>query len=173
MAEEEKNNEKDVAAKESPKKSIARWVILGCAVGVVVAGGYFGWTLYRASGEKNNNQKVQQTETAGNTPAQSVRVICPLESFIVNLSDKSGFGKRYLKATIEIEVSGETEKKRVESHKTQLRDAILMLLTSRTMEEINTVEGKLDLKQALLVRINQTLSDNIVHRLYFTEFVIQ
>jgi flagellar basal body-associated protein FliL len=35
------------------------------------------------------------------------------------------------------------------------------------------MEGKLELKQALLSRINQALGEGIVQRIYFTEFVVQ
>ncbi len=63
--------------------------------------------------------------------------------------------------------------KKVETYKTQLKDTILMLLSSRSFEEISTVEGKLDLKQNLLARINQALGENVVSRIYFTEFVVQ
>jgi len=178
MAEEPKKDEEakkgEKAKNESPpKKSIIRWVILGCAVVVIGIGGYFGWTLFAKKGAHESNDKPKISEAAGKNKTEEVRIVFPLESFIVNLKDNAGSGKRYLKATIELEVAGEAEKKKLEGSKAQMKDTILMLLSSRTFEEIITVEGKLDLKQAVLFQINQMLGGNIVQRIYFTEFIVQ
>ena len=97
----------------------------------------------------------------------------PLESFIVNLMDKAGLGKRYLKVRIMLEVSSEEGGIKIQKHNPQLRDSILLLLSSQSFKEINSIEGKLELKQALLSKINQILGDGIVHGIYFTEFVVQ
>jgi flagellar basal body-associated protein FliL len=35
------------------------------------------------------------------------------------------------------------------------------------------MDGKLELKQALLSRINRALGGTVVRKLYFTEFVVQ
>ena len=100
-------------------------------------------------------------------------IIYPLESFVVNLMDKSESGKRYLKTTIELDVMGQEGLDLIEPRKAQLRDAILLLLTSQSFMEINTIEGKLELKRAILLRINQVLSEKVVNNIYFTEFVVQ
>jgi flagellar protein FliL len=61
----------------------------------------------------------------------------------------------------------------VDKHQIQLRDSIILLLSSQGFEEISTVEGKLGLKQELLSRVNQILGQGAVSRIYFTEFVVQ
>jgi flagellar FliL protein len=174
MAEETKKD-KEAEKQEPPpkKKSIILWVILGCAVVVIGIGGYFGWTLFVKKETNESNDKTKISEAAAKNKPEEGRIIFPLESFIVNLMDNTGSGKRYLKATIELEISGEADKKKLESYKTQMKDTILMLLSSRSFEEIKTVEGKQDLKQAVLFQINQMVGGNIVQRIYFTEFVVQ
>jgi flagellar FliL protein len=174
MAEETKKD-KEAEKQEAPpkKKSIIMWVILGCAVVVIGIGGYFGWTLFVKKEANESNDKTKISEAAAKNKPEEVRIVFPLESFIVNLKDNAGSGKRYLKATIELEVAGEAEKKKLEGSKAQMKDTILMLLSSRTFEEILTVEGKLDLKQAVLFKVNQMLGGNIVQRIYFTEFIVQ
>jgi len=174
MAEETKKD-KEAEKQEAPpkKKSIIMWVILGCVFLVVGIGGYFGWTLFVKKEANESNDKTKISEAAAKNKPEEGRIIFPLESFIVNLMDNTGSGKRYLKATIELEIGSEVEKKKLESYKTQMKDTILMLLSSRTFEEIKTVEGKLDLKQAVLFQINQIVGGNIVQRIYFTEFVVQ
>lgn len=172
MAEEIKNNE-EAKKEESPKKPIIKWAIIACAVLLIGVGGFFGWTMLMKKGASEDSHKAKASEAAEKQNTEGARVIYPLESFIVNLMDSSGSGKKYLKVTMELEVAGEAEKKKMETNKTQLKDTILMLLSGRTFEEINTVEGKLDLKQTLLARINQTLGENAVSGIYFTEFVVQ
>jgi flagellar FliL protein len=102
-----------------------------------------------------------------------VSIVCPLNSFVVNLLDKNGVGKRYLKVTMQLEVGKEEEKLLIENHNPQIRDTVLLLLSSQSLKEINTMDGKLELKQALLSRMNQILGDGVVRRIYFTEFVVQ
>ena len=97
----------------------------------------------------------------------------PLDSFIVNLMDKAKVGKRYLKVRIVLEVGNEEGQKTVDNHIPQLKDTILLLLSSQSFSDINTMEGKIELKQLLVSKMNQLLGEGIVHRLYFTEFVVQ
>ncbi|MBW2492045.1 MAG: flagellar basal body-associated FliL family protein, partial [Deltaproteobacteria bacterium] len=122
-----------------------------------------GYSSYR----KGKEEKADANKT------EKVSIICPLMSFVVNLLDHKGVGKRYLKVTIQLEVEKEEHKMLIENHIPQLRDTILLLLSSQTLKEINTMEGKLELKQALLSRMKQILGDGIVRRIYFTEFVVQ
>ena len=101
------------------------------------------------------------------------RVVCPLNPFIVNLMDKSGMGKRYLKVTMKLEVSSEDEKDLLNEYTPQVRDTVLLLLSSLTFKDINSIEGKLDLKQSLISRINRVLGNDHVQTIYFSEFVVQ
>jgi flagellar FliL protein len=55
----------------------------------------------------------------------------------------------------------------------QLRDVVLLLLSSKTLEEIQGTEGKIILRRELVLRINQVLQKGKIRNLYFTEFVIQ
>lgn len=170
MAEEKETKEEE---KTAAKKPLLKWIILAGVVVVLGAGGFFGWRMFLG---KDKAEAAVETSVAAVAPKkaeETPRVICPLESFIVNLMDSSGQGKRYLKTTIELEVDNEAARNRVAQNKAQLKDTILMLLTSQSFKEISTVEGKLDLKQALLTRVNQTLGGGVVRRIYFTEFVVQ
>ena len=101
------------------------------------------------------------------------KIIVPLESFIVNLLGKSRLSNRYLKVVMQLEISSEKDKDLIDKHKPQLRDAILLFLSNQTFDDVKTVEGKLELKQSLLSRINNVLGRAIVKQVYFTEFVVQ
>lgn len=172
MADEPAKTE-NVKKEEPPKKSLVKWIVIGCIVVFAGAGGFFGWKMYagKSAEGKNAEEKTQGAREKGENKEE--KYIYPLEPFLVNLTDKSGSGKRYLKAAIEMEVGSEAGKKKVEAHKTVIKDAVLMLLSSRSYEEVGSVEGKLELKQALLSQINEALSENTVLKIYFVEFVVQ
>lgn len=160
---EEKEELKDAEEPKVPKKSKLKLIIIGTVVLLFAVGGFFGYGQYK---------KGKEAEASA-VKNEKVSIICPLKSFVVNLLDKKGVGKRYLKVTIQLEVGKEEDRVVIESHNPQLRDTILLLLSSQTLNEINTMEGKLELKQALLSRMKQILGDGIVQRIYFTEFVVQ
>lgn len=94
--------------------------------------------------------------------------------FTVNLSDTEE--AHYLRATMELEQSygsapqfGEEMMQR----RSQVRDIIISVLSSKTSKELKSPEGKEALKQELKERINSVLAKGQIARVYFTEFAIQ
>jgi flagellar FliL protein len=171
---EETDRKESAKKEEPPKKSPLKLIIvIGCIVAVAGAGSFFGFKMLagKKADEKNVEEKAEGAHGKGG--GKEEKLIYPLEPFIVNLIDESGSGKRYLKAAVELEVADETGKKKIEARKTAVKDAVLMLLSSRSFEEINSVEGKLELKKALLTQINQALGEETVLKIYFVEFVVQ
>lgn len=117
---------------------------------------------------------------------------------IVNLADPGG--RRYLKASITIEVAppvsaaGSAETASSGGHGSSetaedpamtafneamakrmpiINDIITTLLSGKTFESIYTVEGKESLRQEILTQLNERLPDLQVIAVYFTEFVVQ
>jgi flagellar FliL protein len=160
---------KEPKEEEQPKRSSLKLVIIGVLVIVLGFGGFLGWNMFMkkpkpgAQVSETNPQKIEKEET----------VAYPLDSFIVNLMDKSGSSKRYLKVGMILEIGNQEQVMILNKYKPQMRDTILILLSSKSFIEINTMEGKLELKQALLSRLNQILGSVIVRRIYFQEFVVQ
>jgi flagellar FliL protein len=171
----EKEEKKEIEETEAPKgkKSFMKWIILGVVVIALAGGGFAGWQMFFKQDASEEEQGATTAKASIKSKEAEASIIYPLDSFIVNLMDRAGSGKRYLKTTIELDVPDEEGRNLLELRKAQLRDTILLLLTSQSFAEINSIEGKLELKRALLVRINQTLGQKIVNSLYFTEFVVQ
>jgi flagellar FliL protein len=162
-------NEKEAGT----KKPMLKWIVLAGVLIVLGAGGFTGWRMFFAQDADASVKQDQVAETSKKIEQEMSRLVYPLDSFVVNLMDKRSSGQRYLKTTIELEVDDEAARDMVQKNKAQLRDTILLLLTSQSFKEISSIEGKLDLKQGLLARINQTLGSSLVRRIYFTEFVVQ
>ena len=174
MADDQKENDAGTQAVPPKKSPIVMILVLIIAVMILGGGGFIGYTQFIKKNAPGTEEEIQAAESQpARKKEKGVRIVVPLNSFIVNLLDKAGLGKRYLKVTVELEVGSEEDQLSIDSHKTQLRDTILLLLSGLSFTEVNTIEGKLDLKQTLLYRINQTMGGGIVHRIYFTEFVVQ
>lgn len=95
----------------------------------------------------------------------------PLDTFVVNLAD--GNGKRYLRATMQLEIAPEQTVATFEQRLPQIRDVVLTILPTRQFQEIRTVDGKAALRAEILVKLNELFNHESVTNIYFTEFVIQ
>jgi flagellar protein FliL len=160
---------KEPEGEVQPKKFPLKLIILGGLVIVLVAGGFFVWNMHM----KESKTEAQVFETIPQKIEKEEAAAYPLDSFIVNLMDKTGLSKRYLKVGMILEIGKQEQGMILDKYKPQMRDTILILLSSKSFIEINTMEGKLELKQALLSRLNQILGSVIVRRIYFQEFVVQ
>jgi len=160
MAEEEKEEELEEKEPEKGKKLIVKWIAVFFAVVILGAGGFLGWKYYNTH---FSSAKVEQIiEKPG---------IWPIGSLIVNLIDDNG--ERYLRTTIQIEVSGQDCVAELDLLKPKVTDSIIGLLSSKSYREIAGFEGKQRLKDEISMRLNGYLAKGQVRRVYFTEFLIQ
>ncbi|MGD9125382.1 MAG: flagellar basal body-associated FliL family protein [Desulfarculaceae bacterium] len=195
MAEEDLTQDggKEGQEEKEPKKKggMMKIIIILVAVVLLGAGGFFGWKFFMAdseepaaetaqTGEKKaaegekgaaKEEGAEKEEGEGKAPAKPGTVL-NLEPFIVNLADPSG--KRYLKLTLTVDAKDEKLKKEMEDRMPMIRDSLLLLLTSKSYADINSVAGKLRLRNEVLKAINRSLGGvGAVHAVYFTEFVVQ
>ena len=163
--------EKEVEEEEQPAgKSLLKWIIIGVVVLVLAGGGYVGWSMLNPQQDQTDADGGPPTDTEA-TKEVEVGAMFDMDPFVVNLNEAGG--KRYLKSKIEIEFVGENVRKELTNRLPQLRDVILLHLSSKTLDEIRSVDGKVELKNALIKRINQVLKQGKIRNLYFTQFVIQ
>ncbi len=99
------------------------------------------------------------------------RVIA-LESVVVNIAQTEG--RRYLKATVHVEVPEEEKVvKEVESRKPLLLDALVGTLSKKTLTDVTAPEALDRLRGELLERLCDTLGRERIRRVFITEFVVQ
>lgn len=91
--------------------------------------------------------------------------------FIVNIISEDN--SHYLRTSITIELSNQASQDEITLRMPQIRDAILMLASSKTFEELYDVHGKKQLKAELLVELNEMLNRGEAVAVYFTDFVVQ
>ena len=103
--------------------------------------------------------------------AADANVIADLDPFIVNLADSPEI--RYLKVTLKVEADSSGTVEQIKARTPQIRDAILVLLTSLDSATARSPQGKHKLREDITERINGLLPKKSVKSTYFTEFVIQ
>jgi len=97
--------------------------------------------------------------------------IVEMDPFLVNLADAAE--TRFAKITIKLESAAAGFSQSVDEHLHQIRDSLLILISSKHYSNIRTVEGKLELRDNILERVNAIVGEGKVGAVYFTEFVVQ
>lgn len=190
----------DSGEEQQPPKKRSRFkiiMLIGSLLLVLSAGGGAGyWWLYmrpdatglvglfgalesmtssESSEEQKPEQKKKTTESAGESkaapaPRTPLKPVA-LPSFTVNLADPPG--NRYFKIGLEVELNSTEATTEIQNQNARVRDSIILLLSSKTVKELTTPEGKVLLKNEIAARLNQILGAPRVVRIFFTDFVIQ
>jgi flagellar FliL protein len=154
------------------------FIIIGAAVAVAVILGAVVFMFMGKSDKKDKGKDEAKVEAKaeghggeGGGKEAAVSNMYPLEPFIVNIYD--GQELRYLKVKIEMEMAGAGVKTEVDARLAPIRDSILVLLSSKTLQDIQDVQGKNQLKEEIMGAINKNLPPGKIAKVYFTDFVVQ
>lgn len=154
-------------------RRLTPWLIAGAALVVLAGGGTAAMLMLGGGGRKAEAAAVEAGQGGfGGGPA--VESLVAFETFVVNLADPGG--DRLLKATIRAVLSdpeAAEELQRDELTRARVRDRIISILTSKTVEDVASPGGKDSLRQQLQREINQSLPDDVVTEVLFVEFVVQ
>jgi flagellar FliL protein len=163
MAREELKKEQEVEEVQPPKKGgvLVKWLVIGGLAAVLVIGGSLA-AFYFIHNSSKKETPVKE---------QPVSAVWAMEPFIVNLVDNNG--ERYLKISVELEVSDKNVVPELNKLKPKLRDNILDLLTAKSYKDLVDMMGKQRLRDEIMMRLNSFLSGGKITKVYFTEFVIQ
>jgi len=139
---------------------------------VLMMGGIFFmmWSkVSKMEGQLVSVEESQEEEAVVEEPV--VKPIFPLKSFIVNLAGENG--KRYLKIKMDLEIANEELNDALRMRIPQIRDSIMMILTSKRYEDVKDTEGKIALRQDIQNQVNSFFKEPCVSNIFFTDFVIQ
>ncbi len=178
----EKELDAEETAGESPKKGGKLGTILIAAgVGVLFLVVGAGGTFFLLKGQIAAMVQAQVPTAAATGEGAAaagekkeegfIGSLFELDPMVVNLEQSKG--KRYLKVKMSFELNKEKVQEELKARLPQLRDAILLMLSSKSFKDVSTVEGKLALRDSLLTRINGLLTTGFIKRIYFEEFVVQ
>lgn len=162
----DKAKEEAKGAEEPPKKKGKLFLILGVVLVLAGAGG--GAVLYfTQSGAKPAEHKEEKPKPP---------VFASLETFTVNLQSDGG-SEQYLQVGIDLKVTDSSVVDLVKLHMPEIRNGVLLLLSSKNAEQISSLEGKQKLSSEIQEQINKPLNTKATSKgvigVYFTSFVIQ
>jgi flagellar protein FliL len=158
-------------------------LVIIIVVGTLLIGLAGAFVLFRMTGGQKTAEegKVEAASHGAAAPAEAQDkktghgtepgTIADMEPFIVNLADAPEI--RYLKLTLKLELDRAAATEEVKQRTPQIRDSLLVLLTSKDSATIRTPQGKSQLRDEITQRINGLLPKPGVRSAYFTEFVIQ
>jgi len=185
MAEEEKTEQEEAPA-EKKSSNMLMIIIIVVLVLIILIGAVVGILLMGDDEEEAITPAPQAQERSvkkskrSSTPSVSyedsrqlseIGILYPLDTFTVNL--KSDAGRRYLKVTMSLELEGEELSLELDAKSPVLRDRIIRILTSKTLEEISSKKGKQKVSTQVMDTLNAMIADGQIKGIYFTEFVIQ
>ena len=149
------------------------FILIGVVVLVMVGlgGGFF--MMWTKMATLNAQGPAVPNAAAATDPAEQAMLgpIFSLETFIVNLADKGG--NRYLRVTMDLEMTNAALDDELTERLPQVRDAVLTILPNKRFENISTAEGKTSLRSELIEELNSFLSQGKITKIYFKEFVVQ
>lgn len=115
----------------------------------------------------------ESADMDGSASADSPQLLpmVDLGEFIVNIIGEED--NHYLKTSITVQLADDKTVERFTRLAPQIRDAVLMLASNKTFEELYDMHGKKQLKAELLMEINRILTNGGAVAIYYTDFVVQ
>ena len=184
---EESTEEEQLEAPEKKKSNMLMIIVIVVLVLVILIGAVVAVLLMGGDEEEmaeiqepqKKEKKVRSSKRSTSSSSQmdesrllgEIGILYPLDTFTVNL--KSDAGRRYLKVTMSLELEGEELSLELDAKSPVLRDRIIRILSSKTLEEISSKKGKGKVSEQVMDTLNSMISDGEIRGIYFTEFVIQ
>ena len=118
-------------------------------------------------GEPAKSDGSAPADAAAAKPSRKDLVFSFGKDFVVNLLDPHG--NVDLQTQIEIEAVDMKGRAELDDSIAPLRDATIMLLSSKQRDEVSTPEGKDRLKRELLARYEGIMRPGVIRDIYFTD----
>ena len=190
MADDETKEIEEETETKDKKSSNMLMIIIIVVLILIIIGGAVVALLLMGDDEQTQMQPMQQQmapqeaamgsssrqsrkapELLDSRPLSDIGILYPLDGFTVNL--KSDQGRRYLKATMSLELNGEELSLELDAKAPVIRDRVIRILTSKTLEEVSSKKGKQKVSEQIMDTLNSMIKDGSIRGIYFTEFVIQ
>jgi len=174
MPEQEKRKKKEEQVEGKGKEkgktgkkffSLRFFLFWGGVIGALLIGSYF--LVERTTGFLTGSSPPEEIITE----EKLIGTIYALDSITVNLAGEGA--KRYLGVSLYLELDRAEAIKEIEELKPRLLDSLITLLSSKKLEDIDTIEGKNNLRREIVAQFNERLSRGRVINVYFGEFIIQ
>jgi len=151
------------AAPAAPPKSRKPLIIGAIAAALVLGGGggFWKWQQARKQAEEEAERSVEarlkkQLETRKQNKAP---VFIQLDEFLVNLPGAGG--EHYLQAKLVLRTADATTESRIKEFLPMVRDRVIAVLSSRSIGELATIEGKDAMARDVALVINAIIEPQL------------
>ena len=163
-----------MADEEQPKKSKATLLVFVFLLLnlLVMSGGFY--LIYSSTiGAKSTSvseEDLNKDLIAFRKELQDKPAMYQMEKFQTNLD---GVPRRVIRIEVNLEMLNEEGFEEIFGLKIESRDAIVDILSEKKYKDLESVQGKLHLKNQIIARLNSFLHVGVVKDVYFTDFIIQ
>jgi flagellar FliL protein len=166
--------EENVELEQPEKKSSAlKWIIIGVAGVVVIAGGAAGALFATGAFDQAESAEVAEAEQP-ELPKQAIYI--PIQP-PVTVNFQGASSAKFLQIGLDMMTREPNIEDELKLHMPAIRNNLVMLFSSKNSDELATPDGKKQLQGETLAAINSVLKDegaeDTVEAVYFTTFVMQ
>jgi flagellar protein FliL len=145
-----KHSDSSAEGNASAKAKKNPLLLIGVAVGALLIGGGAAWYFAGHKNDQHGGQEAKAKRTAA-------PVFVTLEPFVVNLAGDSG---RFLQVGIDLRVIDPHVRDQITVHLPEIRNSVLLLLSSKSAEDLSGVEKKNQLRHEIREAVNKPLGIN-------------
>jgi len=109
--------------------------------------------------------------SGGHGGEESGDLLFNVDQIIVNPA--STVGSRFLSCSVAFELASVEEQGAFESREIQIRDALITILSARTVDELSDPRLREALRRQILARVNKITEPSEAMAVYFKDFVLQ
>ena len=151
-------------AQDKPKSKKTLFIILGL---VVVLAGAVGGYMYMQHAEEAKRHAEEEAKRPENILKKQLQerkenvapIYIPLDEMVVNLPGRGG--EHYLQAKIVLRTNDSATEGKIKNFMPVIRDKIITVLSSRQMQELATVEGKVMMAREIALVINSIIAPQL------------
>lgn len=144
-------------------------IMMGLLALLVIGGG--GTAYYMMAGDSGATKGKSSEAHVEEPEMESIGPVIDMDPFVLNLADRDQ--NRYLKVSIKLQLDRPEIETDFEDKLPAIRDALLVLLSSKESRGLRTVEGKMLVRDEIGGRINSIMKRGKVRQIFFTDFIIQ
>ncbi|MGZ5279523.1 MAG: flagellar basal body-associated FliL family protein [Pseudobdellovibrionaceae bacterium] len=173
----EKKDEK-AEGKKLPIALILQALFAVVNLGVTGLGAYWvysatiGWHLPEITEQSLAAQKAAEEQRLAAAGGETGPLVYTMDKFTVNLA---GEPKRAIRIEVNLEMLGKEGFEEIinSDNRAKARDSIVRILNDKTFGDLESIQGKLFLKDRISTDVNALLDRGVVKDVYFSEFVVQ
>ncbi len=152
-------------------KKIVTYAFMGVNVIVLGLGAYLVYVSTLGLKPKTlSNEQAEREIAAFEQTLRGDPVLYTMAPFNTNLD---GVPRRLIRLELSLEMMDAEGYEEVIGISPQARDTIMRILNSKTFNDVETVQGKLHLKNQIVAELNSALKKGVVKNVYFSELVVQ